>query len=147
MAQITVYEEIRSMLRASFPLIYLATTEYNRVMQKVRSICFDLGYKFNTWDSVDGLMKHVSQPGGRLKDVVAHEEAESTKDSMGLLEFIRNVLVRQGDKSAEVFVLEDFHKFFSDRQMPASVIRIRISCGPGSRSSSSRTSMVLAAVM
>lgn len=118
MAQITVYDEIRSMLEANFPLIYLATTEYNRVMQKVRSICFDLGYKFNTWDSVDGLMKHTCQPGGRLSGVVTHEEADNTKDSMGLLEFIRNGLVRQGDKSAEVFVLEDFHKFFSDRQMP-----------------------------
>ena len=55
MAQITVYDEIRSMLQANFPLIYLATTEYNRVMQKVRSLAFGLGYKFNTWDSVDGL--------------------------------------------------------------------------------------------
>ena len=118
MAKTTVYDEIRSMLEANFPLLYLATTEYNRVMQKVRSISFSLGYKFNTWDSVDGLKRHTCHPGGRLKDIVDHEESEGTKDSMGLLEFIRNGLVRQGDRSAEVFVLEDFHKFFSQRQMP-----------------------------
>ena len=40
MAQTTVYDEIRLMLKANFPLIYLATTEYNRVMQKVRTLSF-----------------------------------------------------------------------------------------------------------
>ena len=118
MAQTTVYDEIRSMLEANFPLIYLATTEYNRVMQKVRSICFSLGYKFNTWDCVDGLREHIALPGGRLKDVKEHPSAAETKDSLGLLEFIRKGLIDQGDKTPEVFVLEDFHKYFTQRQMP-----------------------------
>lgn len=118
MAQITVYDEIRSMLQANFPLIYLATTEYNRVMQKVRSLAFGLGYKFNTWDSVDGLKNHVSLPGGRLKDIQDHPAAGDTKDPLALLEYIRYGLVREGDKEPEVFALEDFHKFFSQRQMP-----------------------------
>lgn len=118
MAQTNVYDEIRSMLEANFPLIYLATTEYNRVMQKVRSICFNLGYKFNTWDNVDGLKEHVAFPGGRLKEVKAHSAAEECKDALGLLEFIRNGLIAQGDKAPEVFVLEDFHKLFTQRQMP-----------------------------
>ena len=118
MAQITVYDEIRSMLQANFPLIYLATTEYNRVMQKVRSLAFGLGYKFNTWDSVDGLKTHTSLPGGRLKDIIDHPSAGDTKDPLALLEYIRYGLVREGDKEPEVFSLEDFHKFFSQRQMP-----------------------------
>lgn len=118
MAQITVYDEIRSMLQANFPLIYLATTEYNRVMQKVRSLAFGLGYKFNTWDSVDGLKNHVSLSGGRLKDIQDHPAAGDTKDPLALLEYIRYGLVREGDKEPEVFALEDFHKFFSQRQMP-----------------------------
>lgn len=118
MAQITVYDEIRSMLKANYPLIYLATTEYNRVMQKVRSLAFGLGYKFNTWDSVDGLKNHVSLSGGRLKDIQDHPAAGDTKDPLALLEYIRYGLVREGDKEPEVFALEDFHKFFSQRQMP-----------------------------
>ena len=118
MAQITVYDEIRSMLKANYPLIYLATTEYNRVMQKVRSLAFGLGYKFNTWDSVDGLKNHVSRSGGRLKDIQDHPAAGDTKDPLALLEYIRYGLVREGDKEPEVFALEDFHKFFSQRQMP-----------------------------
>ena len=118
MGQITVYDELRSMLQANFPLIYLATTEYNRVMQKVRSLSFSLGYKFNTWDSVDGLMKHTCYPGGRLDKVMDHEAQGDTKDAFALLEYIRYGLVRDGDKTPEVFILEDFHKHFSARQMP-----------------------------
>ena len=118
MAQTTVYDDIRSMLEANFPLIYLATTEYNRVMQKVRSITFALGYKFHTWDSVDGLRTHFSTPGARLKEVKDHPAADDTKDALALLEYIRYGLLRVNDKSAEVFVLEDFHKFFKERKMP-----------------------------
>ena len=106
------------MLKANFPLIYLATTEYNRVMQKVRSLSFALNYKFNTWDSVDGLKTHVSHPGGRLKEIVDHQTGDETKDPLALLEYILFGLVKDGDKSPEVFVLEDFHKFFTQRQMP-----------------------------
>ena len=106
------------MLKANFPLLYLATTEYNRVMQKVRSICFSMGYKFNTWDIVEGLQKHICFPGGRLDKIVAHEAAADTKDPLALLEYIFYGLAKDGDKAPEVFVLEDFHKFFTQRQMP-----------------------------
>lgn len=115
---ITVYDEIKSMLEAGFPLVYLATTEYSRVMQKVRSMSFSIGYKFNTWDAVDGLKTHECDPSFRLKDVRPHEAAEETQDPYALLEYIRHGLVQQGDKRPEVFVLEDFHKYFSQRKFP-----------------------------
>ena len=83
----SVYEEIKSMLSAGFPLIYLATTEYNRVMQKVRSICFSMGYKFHTWDAVDGLRTHVCNAGYKLQDVRQHEEHDNTEDPYTLLEY------------------------------------------------------------
>ena len=70
----SVYEEIKSMFSAGFPLIYLATKEYSRVMQKVRSICFSMGYKFHTWDAVDGLRTHVCNAGYKLQAVKQHEE-------------------------------------------------------------------------
>lgn len=35
-----VFDEIGSMIRANFPLIYLTTTEYGRVTQKLRTLCF-----------------------------------------------------------------------------------------------------------
>ena len=126
MAQTNVYEEIRAMLEANFPLIYLATTEYNRVMQKVRSTCFDLGYKFHTWDCVDGLRTHTPYPGRGLKDITPHPDAASTKDELGLLDYIRKGLIDQGDRTAEVFVLEDFHKFFSQRQIPETLRKLAI---------------------
>lgn len=114
----SVYEEIKSMLSAGFPLIYLATTEYNRVMQKVRSICFSMGYKFHTWDAVDGLRTHVCNAGYKLQDVRQHEEHDNTEDPYTLLEYFRKGLVEQGDKTPEVFLLEDFHKNFSGRKFP-----------------------------
>ena len=127
MAQTTVYDEIRLMLKANFPLIYLATTEYNRVMQKVRSLSFSLGYKFNTWDSVEGLKTHVSHPGGRLKEIVDHQAGNDTKDPLALLEYIYYGLVKDSnDKDPEVFVLEDFHKFFTQRQMPEMLRKLSV---------------------
>ena len=126
MTQITVYDELRSMLQANFPLVYLATTEYNRVMQKVRSLSFSLGYKFNTWDSVDGLKKHTCFPSGRLDKIFDHEASNDTKDAFALMEFIRYGLVSNGDKAPEVFVLEDFHKFFNQRQMPEMLRKLSI---------------------
>ena len=128
MAKTNVYDEIRSMLEANFPLIYLATTEYNRVMQKVRTLSFSLGYKFHTWDCVDGLRTHIFYPGGGLQDIKAHEAAAETQDSLALLEYIRKGLIDQGDTTPEVFVLEDFHKFFSQRQMPETLRKLSLDC-------------------
>lgn len=53
-----VFDEIKSMMRANFPLIYLTTTEYGRATQKLRTLCFKQDIKFNVWDAVDGLMVH-----------------------------------------------------------------------------------------
>lgn len=121
-----VYEEIKSMLEANFPLIYLATTEYSRVMQKVRSMSFALGYKFHTWDAVDGLMTHTCDPSLRLKDKKQHVAAEETLDPYALLEYIRLGLIQQGDTVPEVFVLEDFHKYFTQRKFPEMLRKLSI---------------------
>ena len=114
----SVYDEIKSMLESNFPLIYLATTEYGRVTQKVRSMCFTMGYKFHTWDQVDGLRTHRCDPSYRLKEVIPHVANNETQEAYGLLEYLRFGLIQQGDKSKEVFVLEDFHKCFSMRKFP-----------------------------
>lgn len=118
MTTTNIYDELQSMLEANFPLIYLATTEYNRVTQKVRKLSFASGYKFNTWDAVDGLKKHISNYNNRLSEIVNHEANADTKDPLALLEYIRFGLIRQGDKSKEVFILEDFYKFFSEQGFP-----------------------------
>jgi len=114
----TVYDEIRSMMEAGFPLIYLATTEYGRVMQKVRSMSFQLGYKCHTWDAVDGLKTHVADNSMRLKEVTDHPASGETQDPYALLEYLRMGLCQQEDMTPEVFILEDFHKCFDEMKVP-----------------------------
>lgn len=113
-----IYDEIKSMLEAGFPLIYLATTEYGRVMQKVRSMSFQLGYKCHTWDSVDGLKTHVADNSCRLKEIKDHPATGETLDPLALLEYLRGGLCMQEDRTPEVFILEDFHKYFDEMKFP-----------------------------
>lgn len=113
-----IYDEIKSMLEAGFPLIYLATTEYGRVMQKVRSMSFQLGYKCHTWDAVDGLKTHVADNSCRLKEIKDHPAAGETLDPLALLEYLRGGLCMQEDRTPEVFILEDFHKYFDEMKFP-----------------------------
>ena len=113
-----IYDEIKSMLEAGFPLIYLATTEYGRVMQKVRSMSFQLGYKCHTWDAVDGLKTHVADNSCRLKEIKDHPATGETLDPLALLEYLRGGLCMQEDRTPEVFILEDFHKYFDEMKFP-----------------------------
>lgn len=101
------FDDIKSMLNANYPLIYLTTTEYGRIIQKLRSISFRLDYEFHTWDCVDGLQTHHRNQSNRLEKIATHKNRE-TKDSVGLLEFLKHI----EDDNKEIFVIEDFHKYF-----------------------------------
>ena len=113
-----VFEEVKSMLKANFPLLYLTTTEYNRVTQKLRTLCFGLDIKFNTWDAVDGLMTHKKDSSNRLVGCEPHEANSETMDSFSLFEYIRHALLEQNDRVPEVFVMEDCHKNFDQAKYP-----------------------------
>ena len=115
---IDVFDEIKSMMRANFPLIYLTTTEYGRVTQKLRTLCFSQNIKFNVWDAVDGLLTHEKDSSGRLVDT-PHEDWGSTLDSYTLLEWIyRELIETRKDATPEVFLLEDCHPSFSEKKYP-----------------------------
>lgn len=105
-----VFKELRSMLNAHFPLLYLVTTEYNRVMQKVRTIAYSEGYKFHTWDCVDGLRTHQDL-NGKFEQIVNHPENDSTMDCENLLEYFHKG-IPEDDNEKEIFLVEDFHKYF-----------------------------------
>ena len=53
------FREIKDMLSAGFPLLYLVTSEYSRITQKLRKIAFEGDYAFHTWDCVDFLRTHT----------------------------------------------------------------------------------------
>lgn len=108
------FEELKYMLEAQYPLIYLASSEYGRIIQKVRTISFKKGYEFNTWDIVDGLRTHKkNENNNRLKIVQKHPNSDETENPDSLLEFLF-----KGNKeqihTKEVFLLEDAHKYFGD---------------------------------
>ena len=114
-----VFDEIKSMMRANFPLIYLTTTEYGRATQKLRTLCFKQDIKFNVWDAVDGLMVHGKDANNRLVEPELHEAWEGTKDSYSLLEWIHRELIEgRKDNTPEVFMLEDCHPSFSEKKYP-----------------------------
>ena len=41
------FDDIRDMLKANYPLLYLTTSEYGRITQKLRSIAFYLDYSYS----------------------------------------------------------------------------------------------------
>jgi ATP-dependent 26S proteasome regulatory subunit len=109
------FRNIKCMLNANFPLLYLVTSEYGRVTQKLRKIAFEEDYQFHTWDCVDHLKTHKKNQNNRLEEVVPHVESDSTEDCESLINYLYEGLAKTEDNSKEIFVVEDFHKYF-DRE-------------------------------
>ena len=106
-----VFSNIKNMIKANFPLLYLTTSEYSRITQKIRTIAFGLEYNFHSWDCVDGLMTHEKDASNKLKMILKHKDSIG-KDYLALLEYIRKGLVHNNDDTKEIFLVEDFHKYF-----------------------------------
>lgn len=110
------FNDIKDMLNANYPLIYLTTTEYSRIIQKLRRVSYNLGYEFHSWNCVDGLQTHHRDNENRIEKKV-HKNGK-TEDEVGLLEYIERV--ENYDK--EIFIIEDFHKYFD---IPSIVVHLR----------------------
>jgi ATP-dependent 26S proteasome regulatory subunit len=107
------FDDIKDMLKANYPLLYLATSEYGRAMQKLRRIAYEMDYSFYSWDNVDGLQSHVKNSSNRLEKVEKHKAHQETKGYQELLEYIKRDSEAGGSKK-EIYVVEDFHKYFKD---------------------------------
>uniref|UniRef100_UPI004048459F hypothetical protein n=1 Tax=Flavobacterium sp. TaxID=239 RepID=UPI004048459F len=108
------FEDIKDMLKANYPLLYLTTSEYGRVMQKLRRIAFELDYSFYSWDNVDGLQTHIKTQNNRLEKVERHRAYGETKGYQELLEYIKRDAESTQNKTKEIYIVEDFHKYFRD---------------------------------
>jgi len=117
MEKYDVFEEIRIMLKANYPLLYLATSEYARTTQKIRRIAFELDYSFHTWDNVDGLESHLKNPSNKLDKVQKHKAHGETKGYLELLEYIKRDSESVNSPNKEIFLIEDFHKYFKDEKV------------------------------
>lgn len=108
------FEDLKYMLDANYPLIYLASSEYGRIIQKVRSTAFRKSYTFNTWDIVDGLQTHIQANGSnKLDKVQKHPNNDETKNPDSFFEFLLKGNNENIDKK-EIFIFEDAHKYFND---------------------------------
>lgn len=119
------FDDIKDMLKANYPLLYLATSEYGRAMQKLRRIAFELDYSFHTWDIVDGLYEHHRNPNNRLRIVEKHKLHGNTKNAEALLgelkALIDEELIEESKSNKpptkEVYFIEDFHKYFREEKV------------------------------
>jgi SpoVK/Ycf46/Vps4 family AAA+-type ATPase len=117
------FEDLKYMFDANYPLIYLASPEYSRIIQKVRSISFRKGYEFNTWDLVDGLQEHKKKEGTNgLEKIKKHPNHEETENPDSLLTFLLKGNLKERANAKEIFLIEDAHKQFSDEKF---VIQLR----------------------
>lgn len=107
------FDDIKDMLKANYPLLYLSTSEYGRALQKLRRIAYEMDYAFYSWDNVDGLQSHIKNSSNRLEKVEKHKAHQETKGYQELLEFIKRDS-EGGSSKKEIYVVEDFHKYFKD---------------------------------
>lgn len=110
-----VFEQIKNMLKAFYPVLYLTTFEYDRTKDKIKGIAKDLkkDYTYYEWNCVDGL-KETDLSSGETKSISNKEEPEE------LLKFIGKRI--EAKDSAEVFIIEDFHEYIEERNIK---IRLR----------------------
>ena len=92
-------EELTLLLRACYPLIYVATTEEERLENAIAEIIRPLGNRnLYIWDFVDGYSDNPNNQGfGKRNPLLA-------------LEFIEKL----PSKTGGVFILRDFTRFFED---------------------------------
>lgn len=119
------FDDLRVMLKANYPLLYFATSEYERVKQKSRRIAFEMNYAFNSWDIVEGLQAHVKNQSNRIEKVEKHKLHGNTKTAeafLGELKAMIETELREETESnkqpvKEIYYIEDFHKYFREERV------------------------------
>lgn len=96
-------DQIEILVRARYPLLYVATWEEERVLGEISRIAHHLGKKVYDWTIVQGLARHRTAVDGPV------EGKKGTRDPVLAL---REVLNNLADPS--IFVFRDFHNFIQD---------------------------------
>ena len=116
------FDDFKYMLDAFYPLFYLTTSEYDRVIQKIRNIGYRKGYEFHTWNIVDGLQTHEKHESkNRKKTTKNHVSHENTGNIEALCQFLLKGN-QEKIEDPEIFLLEDAHKYFHDEKF---IIQLR----------------------
>lgn len=94
-----VDQELETLIRARYPLLYIVSWEEKRVEEALRTISSNRGKRMFVWTVTQGL---VTSPTAR--------DAQ-TRQPMAALDFI------EASSDPAIFVLKDFHAFMTDRDV------------------------------
>lgn len=113
-----VFENIKDLIQANYPLIYAITTEYNRTMQYIRNISYKLDFKFYTWDCVSGLSEHKRNDNSYETTIISGND-----DYEGFLDNVIQSIEPQGNSNEKaIYLVEDLHRYFDQ---PNTFTRLR----------------------
>lgn len=103
------YGQIQDMLKAYYPVLYLTTFEYDRTKQKLIGIAKNLNknFQFYEWNCVDGLGQRDLSDGS----ITFLENIEEPE------QLLKHIASQTEKDDAEIYVLEDFHDFISERNI------------------------------
>lgn len=87
--------EIDTLIRAAYPLIYIVTYEEKRVETCIKEVSAERNRQFLTWSCIDGVVRNNTVD-------------ESTKDPLNALGYV------SGFREPAVFAFMDFHPFMDD---------------------------------
>ena len=91
-----INQELETLIRARYPIIYVVSWEEERVEEAIRRIGADRGKKVFQWTITQGM---VLNPSTRN---------DSTREPLAALDFIME------SREPAIFLLKDFHPFLSD---------------------------------
>ena len=98
-ASVSSEEEIEYLIRARYPLLYVTSTEEERVEKSLRAICERRNRRFVTWSCTEGFQ---GGDGDTFNDI---------RDPQRAMEHIFRY------ENDAVFILRDFHPYLSDPQV------------------------------
>jgi ATP-dependent 26S proteasome regulatory subunit len=102
----TIFDKLRNMLKAYYPVFYLTSFEYDRTKQKLRGIAktFDKCNLYE-WNCVSGLRLLKD---GNYNTIGDYEEPE---------ELLKYIYENDDNSQKDIFILEDFNEFIEERNV------------------------------
>ena len=94
-------DELNTLTRAKYPIIYIVSWEERRIEDMLRQVAIGRRKKLYGWTLTNGIVP--------LDVVQTHPIDPSTRDPLNALDFVAQ------SQEAAIFVLKDFHPFFGQR--------------------------------
>lgn len=111
MGEQTIFDKVRNMIEAHYPVLYLTTFEYGRTKQKLHGILDTLKgdvCKYE-WDSVNGLMS-VDEKGS-VDSITVDDEPIVEPES------VLKYALSKDNKKKDIFILNDFHEHIEEENV------------------------------